>query len=173
MNKYILSAMAVVLPALLLAQEQQAVGLENTEKGTFQVKVEQFADLSILRYQIGGWDMLSTDQKKLVYYLTEAGYAGRDIIYDQNYKYNLSIRHALEHIVANYHGARSGKDWDAFMVYTKRVWFSNGIHHHYSMDKIQPGFSQDYFEFLMMSYISNTLTFNKNYSIFIDTNSNL
>ncbi len=142
--------MAVVLPALLLAQEQQAVGLENTEKGTFQVKVEQFADLSILRYQIGGWDMLSTDQKKLVYYLTEAGYAGRDIIYDQNYKYNLSIRHALEHIVANYHGARSGKDWDAFMVYTKRVWFSNGIHHHYSMDKIQPSFSQDYFEFLMM-----------------------
>jgi dipeptidyl-peptidase III len=146
-----LSVITAVLPALLFAQEQQAaLHNDQTGSGSFQVKVDQFADLSILRYQINGWDMLTTDQKKLVYYLTEAGYAGRDIIYDQNYKYNLSIRHALEHIVANYTGARSGKDWEAFMVYTKRVWFSNGIHHHYSMDKIQPGFSQDYFEFLMM-----------------------
>ena len=134
----------------LFAQQQTDSG----EPGKFLVQADRFADLSVLRYEIPGWDNLSLDQKKLVYYLTEAGYSGRDIIYDQNCRYNLTIRHALEHIVANYTGDRTSKEWDAFMTYTKRVWFSNGIHHHYSMDKIQPGFSRDYFRDLMMS--SNT-----------------
>jgi len=111
----------------------------------FQWATEQFADIRILRYQIPGWDRLSLQQKQLVYYLTQAGLAGRDIMYDQNYRHNLAIRHALEAVVEHYPGARSGPDWDAFYLYARRVWFSNGIHHHYSNDKFQPGFSRAWF----------------------------
>ncbi len=115
----------------------------------FVWKTEQFADLKIVRYKINGWDKLSLDQKKLVYYLTQAGYAGRDMIWDQNYRHNLKIRRALENIVNNYAGDKEAEDWKNFMVYTKRVWFSAGIHHHYSMDKFKPEFSREYFTTLM------------------------
>lgn len=108
-----------------------------------------FADLQILNYDIPGFDKLSLDQKKLVYYLYEAGLSGRDIIWDQNYRYNLEIRTALEQIVSNYQGDKSTDEWNNFMVYTKRVWFSNGIHHHYSMDKFIPQFSRTYFDGLL------------------------
>jgi dipeptidyl-peptidase-3 len=112
-------------------------------------EIEQFADLQILKYDIPGFDRLSLDQKKLVYYLYEAGLSGRDIIWDQNYRHNLAIRNALEKIVRDYEGERSGEEWEAFMTYTNRVWFSGGIHHHYSMDKFIPKFSQAYFETLL------------------------
>lgn len=115
----------------------------------FQWQTEQFADLKIIRYQVPGFDRLTAKQRTMVYYLTQAGLAGRDMIWDQNYRYNLDIRHALEHIVENYEGDRESDDWANFMVYTKRVWFSNGIHHHYSMSKIMPEFSQEYFQSLM------------------------
>lgn len=118
---------------------------------SFVWKTEQFADLGILRYTIPDFEKLTLNQKLLVYYLTEAGYAGRDIIWDQNYQYNLVIRKALEHIVANYTGDKTGKEWQDFMVYTKRVWFSNGIHHHYSTDKIMPACSKSYFMSLVKS----------------------
>jgi len=108
-----------------------------------------FADLQVLNYDIPGFDQLSLDQKKLVYYLYEAGLSGRDIIWDQNYRYNLEIRSALEHIVSDYEGDKSTDEWNNFMVYTKRVWFSNGIHHHYSMDKFIPQFSRTYFDGLL------------------------
>lgn len=120
---------------------------EQTEN--FQYLSEQFADLKLIRYQIPGFDKLSLDQKKLVYFLTQAGLSGRDIIYDQNYRHNLSIRTALEKIVQNYTGDKSSDDWKNFMVYTKRVWFSNGIHHHYGMQKIMPGIERSYFEGLL------------------------
>jgi len=110
---------------------------------------ESFADIQILRYEINGFDQLSLDQKKLVYYLYQAGLSGRDMIWDQNYRHNLEIRNALEHIVANYDGDKKSEDWTNFMVYTNRVWFSNGIHHHYSMDKFRPEFNQDYFVSLL------------------------
>jgi len=116
---------------------------------SFKWVVDQFADLGVLRYTIPGWENLTLNQKLYVYYLTEAGYAGRDIIWDQNYRYNLEIRHTLEGIVKNYTGDKTSDDWNKFMIYTKRVWFSNGIHHHYSMDKIMPGCSQAYFESLL------------------------
>ncbi len=122
---------------------------DKKDKDDFKWQTEQFADLKIIRYQIPGFDDLSLQQKKLVYYLTEAGYCGRDIIWDQNYKYNLQIRHALENIVKNYNGDKTSQDWQDFMVYTKRVWFSNGIHHHYAMNKIMPDFSKSYFETLL------------------------
>lgn len=110
---------------------------------------ESFADLQVLSYDIPGFDSLSVKQKTLVYYLYEAGLSGRDIIWDQNYRYNLEIRNALESIVQNYNGDSESEDWKNFMVYTKRVWFSNGIHHHYSMDKFLPDFSRSYFETLL------------------------
>src|SRR5690606_1615484 len=91
----------------------------------------------------------SLDQKKLVYYLYEAGLSGRDIIWDQNYRHNLVVRQALENIYANYNGDKSTDEWNNFEVYLKRIWFSNGIHHHYSMDKFIPQFSRVYFEHLL------------------------
>ncbi|WP_111683474.1 dipeptidyl-peptidase 3 family protein [Winogradskyella tangerina] len=119
---------------------------ETTEKteAEFDFNVEQFADLKILRYQIPGWDNLTLKEQKLVYYLTEAGLAGRDIMWDQNYRHNLKIRKALENVYVNFDGDKSTEDWKAFEVYLKRVWFSNGIHHHYSNDKIKPDFSKEY-----------------------------
>ncbi|MGL1886107.1 MAG: dipeptidyl peptidase 3 [Reichenbachiella sp.] len=122
---------------------------EETTEAVFQYSTEQFADLKIYRYQIPGFDQLTLDQKKLVYYLSQAGLSGRDIIYDQNYRHNLTIRLVLEHIVKNYNGDKETDNWQAFMTYTKRVWFANGIHHHYSMNKIMPEFSSEYFDSLL------------------------
>lgn len=116
---------------------------------TMDWEIETFADVQVLSYDIPGFDSLTTKQKTYVYYLYEAGLSGRDITWDQNYQYNLEIRNALEHIVKNYTGDKAAAEWEAFMVYTKRVWFSNGIHHHYSMDKFLPEFSRTYFETLL------------------------
>ncbi len=121
---------------------------EVTEE-KFEYVVEQFADLKILRYQIAGWDNLTLKEQKLVYYLTQAGLSGRDIMWDQNYRHNLTIRKVLEKIYTSYEDDRNSKDWKAFETYVKRVWFSNGIHHHYSNDKIKPEFSKDYFSSLL------------------------
>ncbi len=118
---------------------------DKQEKPSFKWNIDQFADLRIMRYQIPAFDSLSLNQKILVYYLSQAALCGRDIIYDQNFKYNLAIRRTLEAIYQGYNGNRTNPDWDQFMIYLKRVWFSNGIHHHYSSDKITPGFSRDYF----------------------------
>lgn len=116
---------------------------------TFDYQVDEFADVKVLRYQIPGWEDLSLKEQKLVYYLTQAGLSGRDIIWDQNYKHNLKIREALESIYTRYEGDKSTEDWKNFETYLKRVWFSNGIHHHYSMDKLKPGFDKAYFDQLL------------------------
>lgn len=120
---------------------QQIIGEDG-----FIWQTEQFADLRILRYKVPGWDSLSTKQKELVYYLTQAGLAGRDIIWDQNYRHNLHIRKSLETIYQNYNGDKTTENWKNFEVYLKRVWFSNGIHHHYSYNKILPEFPVEYFD---------------------------
>ena len=122
---------------------------ENKNQNKFSYFSEQFADLKILRYQIPGFDELSFDQKKLVYYLSQAGLAGRDIMYDQNYRHNLKIRKALENIYSNYNEDKSSDEWKKFEIYLKRIWFSNGIHHHYSNDKFKPGFSANYLKELL------------------------
>ncbi|MEC7895258.1 MAG: dihydrofolate reductase [Bacteroidota bacterium] len=121
----------------------------NLNESKFAYFSEQFADLKILRYQIPGFENLSLDQKKLVYYLTEAGLSGRDIMYDQNYRHNLKIRRALENIHISYQGDKNNNQWKAFEIYLKRIWFSNGIHHHYSNDKFIPGFSYEYLQELL------------------------
>lgn len=119
----------------------------KTEKEAtpFKWQVDQFADVRIMRYQIPEFDSLTPNQKVLVYYLSEAAKCGRDIIWDQNYKYNLTVRSVLESIYNGYTGDRNNANWEQFMVYLKRVWFSNGIHHHYSNDKFIPEFTQEYF----------------------------
>ncbi len=120
---------------------------EKDDSG-FAWQVDQFADLKIVRYQVPSFDKLSDQQKQLVYFLNEAGLSGRDIMYDQNYRHNLAIRNALETIYTEFNGDKGTKGWNAFETYLKRVWFSNGIHHHYSSDKIDPGFSREYFDML-------------------------
>ena len=115
----------------------------------FPYLVEQFADLKILRYQIPGWEDLTLKEQKLVYYLTQAGLSGRDIMWNMNYRHNLKIRNALENIYTNYAGDKNLEEWKAFEVYLKRVWFSNGIHHHYSNAKLKPEFSSNYLKTLL------------------------
>ncbi len=115
----------------------------------FKFQLEQFADVKIVRYQVPGFDKLLPRQRVLLYYLHEAALAGRDIIYDQNYKYNLPIRKVLEQVFRTYGGDRKVKEFQDFIIYLKRVWFSNGIHHHYSMDKFYPEFSEAYFKELI------------------------
>ncbi|WP_298246047.1 dihydrofolate reductase [uncultured Christiangramia sp.] len=126
--------------------EQQEIAMNSD----FEVNVDEFADIKVLRYQIPGWENLSLKEQKLVYYLTQAGLAGRDIMWDQNYRHNLEIREALENIYTNYEGDQSSEEWNSFETYLKRVWFSNGIHHHYSNAKIKPEFSKEYFDTLLM-----------------------
>ncbi|MBP1618271.1 MAG: Dipeptidyl-peptidase [Bacteroidetes bacterium] len=112
----------------------------------FKYEVDQFADLQILRYQVPGFNLLSLQEKEMIYYLSQAAIEGRDILFDQNNRYNLAIRRTLEAIYANYKGDKSNKDYQEFVVYLKRVWFSNGIHHHYGEEKFLPGFSLSFFE---------------------------
>lgn len=122
---------------------------ETPKEADFKYKVDQFADLQILRYQAKDFEALTPKQKELVYYLYEAGLSGRDILYDQNFKHNLRIRKTIEAIVDSYQGDRNSDDFKKFMEYAKRVWFSNGIHHHYSTRKIMPGFTAEYFRSLI------------------------
>lgn len=140
----------MVLLAVSCAPNEPASAPEKpAESDDFQYMTEQFADVKILRYQIPAWDKLDLQEKKLVYYLTQAGLAGRDIIYDQNYRHNLEIRNALEKIYRAYDGDKTDENWKNFEIYLKRIWFSNGIHHHYSYDKFNPGFPQEYLEELL------------------------
>lgn len=148
MKKHILPLVSLTALAFMSVQcERSESGQEG--KNAPSAVVDRFADIQVLRYDITGWDKLSLKQKKLVYFLSQAGLAGRDIIYDQNNKFNLEIRKALEKITADFDGDKSGKNWGAFETYCKQVWFSNGIHHHYSMDKIKPGFDQSYLKTLL------------------------
>lgn len=121
---------------------------EDNKKG-IDVQLEQFADVRILRFQVNGFENLNLKQKQLVYYLSQAAICGRDILYDQNGRYNLLIRKNLEAIFETYPGPKNTPEWEAFETYLKRIWFSNGIYHHYSNDKLSPGFSEAYFDQLV------------------------
>ena len=146
-----------LLLGLTFSSAQTAVipNQKSKDNSAFEYVVEQFADIKVLRYQIPGWENLSLKEQKLVYYLTQAGTSGRDIIWDQHYKYNLTIRKALETIYQRYSGDKTTENWKNFEIYLKRVWFSNGIHHHYSNDKIRPSFSRAYFNELAQATKTN------------------
>lgn len=117
----------------------------DTVPADFKYEVDEFADLQILRYYVPGFKNLTLQQKELVYFLSMAALEGRDILFDQNNKYNLAIRRTLEAIYTNYKGDKNSEDYKALEVYLKRVWFSNGIHHHYGEEKFLPQFSQQFF----------------------------
>ncbi len=137
MNKCIL---ATAFTALVVAGSSLPIKADN-----FSYKVDRFADIEVLRYKVPEFEDLSLKQKTLVYYLTQAALQGRDILTDQNCRYNLAIRQTLEAIYKNYKGDTNSTDYKAFVLYLKQVWFANGIHHHYSTDKFQPGFSETFF----------------------------
>jgi dipeptidyl-peptidase-3 len=148
MMKYFIPTLMVIALFYASCETQKKESPQETDmkKNTeFNYVVDEFADLRVLRYKIPGWEKLSLQQKKLVYYLTQAGLEGRDIMWDQNYRHNLEIRTVLEDIVRNYNGDRNTQSWNIFMEYTKRVWFSNGIHHHYANYKFEPEFTKEYF----------------------------
>ena len=119
------------------------------EPDNFKYQIEQFADARIQRYQVPGFDKLTLKQKKLVYFLGQAALAGRDIIYDQNCRFNLLVRKSMEAVYNDYKGDRNSEDFKKFVIYLKRVWFSNGIHHHYSTDKFLPEFPKEYLTILL------------------------
>ncbi|WP_435579609.1 dipeptidyl-peptidase 3 family protein [Gilvibacter sp.] len=150
--KYLLAGCFLALGLISCQESANDSGAETPNSQAeqeFQYQIDQFADLKILRYKIDGWDDLTLKEQKLVYYLTQAGLVGRDIMWAQNYRHNLAIRTALENVYTKYQGDKSSDDWKAFEVYLKRVWFSNGIHHHYSNDKLMPEFGQSYLKELL------------------------
>lgn len=121
-------------------------GISDAEEASFVWKAERFADTKIIRYQVPGFYNLSPKQRTLVYYLNQAGLSGRDMMYDQNFKHNLEIRKALETVYTAYQGDKANANFVEFELYLKRVWFANGIHHHYANTKFNPGFDRAWFE---------------------------
>lgn len=134
----------MLIATALLAITSTSVG--KAQSNDFNYNVDRFADIQVLRYQVPGFNDLTLKQKTLVYYLQEAALQGRDILFDQNCKYNLAIRQTLEQIYTNYKGDKESADYKGFLKYLKQVWFANGIHHHYSMDKFTPEFSKNFFD---------------------------
>lgn len=143
MKKIIFSALACA--AFAACSGHKAEQTQPQEDINFKYMVDRFADLEILRYRVPGFENLTLQQKQLLYHLSEAALMGRDILYDQNCKYNLAIRRTLEAIYTGYEGDRDQAEFKNLETYLKRVWFSNGIHHHYAEDKFAPGFSVDFF----------------------------
>lgn len=132
----------IILAAVAALTSTAAMAQQNN----FNYSVDRFADIEVLRYQVPEFDNLSLNQKKMVYYLTQAALQGRDILFDQNCKYNLLVRQTLEAVYTGYTGDRTSKDFQGLELYLKQVWFGNGIHHHYGMDKFVPQFSQAFFD---------------------------
>ncbi len=147
--KYLKMAGLALAATAFIACNQNVPDTMEAPVEDFNFNVTEFADIGVLRYQIPGWEELDLQQQKLVYYLTQAGLSGRDITWDQNYRHNLELRKGLETIYTTYKGDKNDIDWKEFEIYLHRVWFANGIHHHYSMDKMKPQFSKAYFENLM------------------------
>lgn len=139
------------------------VAEEKTEE--FKYQIDRFDEIQILRYQIPGFENMDLRQKELLYYLSEAAKCGRDIAFDQNFKYNLLVKRTLDAIVSTYSGDKNTDDFEKFMVYTKKVWFSSGIHHHYSTDKFIPDFSKEYFKDLVLNSSADKLPLKENQTV--------
>ena len=142
--------MKLITKIMLIASTAAALaGCSNPKEGEFRYTIDTFADLKVMRYQIPGWENLTLQQKEYAYHLSEAAKWGRDILWDQNCKENLRVRHAVENILNNYKGDRKCQDFEDFTVYAKRLFFSNGMHHHYAEDKFFPACSKEYFQSLL------------------------
>jgi dipeptidyl-peptidase-3 len=156
-NKLKIMTMSAIAMTMASCGDNQS-NTEATEVAQeFCYHVDRFADIEVLRYQVPGFENLSLQQKKLIYYLSEAALEGRDILYDQNNKYNLTIRKTLEAIFLNYAGDRTTNTYKNIETYLKRVWFSNGIHHHYATDKFSPDFSETTFRLIVESLPASSL----------------
>ena len=172
-KKYLIGILLTAMIVMSCADKKKTsnsskaqIGIEKSTN--FDYNVEQFADIKVLRYQISGWENLTLKEQKLVYYLTQAGLSGRDIIWDQNYRHNLTIRKALENVYNTYEGDKTSENWKSFETYLKRVWFSNGIHHHYSNAKLPTNFSSEYLNELLAA--TNTKLEGESFNvIFSDT----
>jgi Peptidase family M49. len=140
-------------------------GGKDVNKGDFEYVVDRFADLQILRYKVPGFEELTLKQKQLLFHLSEAALMGRDILFDQNCRYNLAIRRTLEVIYNNYNGDKNSADFKALEVYLKRVWFSNGIHHHYAEDKFLPNFTPEFFESCLKNLDASALPLRERQSV--------
>ncbi len=157
MKKVVMLTPLVILLFACSSKKQDQNRKSGNETENFKYLVDEFADIKIMRYQVPNWDQLSFQQKEFIYYLGEAAKCGRDILWDQNFKYNLIIRKTLENILSSYNGDTSRQEYQQFLVYAKRVFFSNGIHHHYGEDKIMPEFPAAYFHELIKN--SDTKSF--------------
>ncbi|MDG1332952.1 MAG: dihydrofolate reductase [Crocinitomicaceae bacterium] len=175
--KFLIAPSLLLTTLLFSCGETAELEAEASETSTINAdlemksgeEVDRFADIQVIRYDIVDFDKLTIQQKKLVYFMSQAGLAGRDIIYDQNNPYNLEIRNAIEHIIENYDGDKSTDDWKNLMVYAKQIWFANGIHHHYGMNKFTPKFSQ----FAFKGYAKETMAKISNEAIDIIFNPSL
>ena len=157
--------MCLGIAGLLTACAPDGKQQSNSQSGEFKYLVDEFADLKIMRYQVPEWENLSLQQKEYLYYLGEAAKCGRDIISDQYFKYNLTVRKTIEAILNSYQGDRNTADYQNFVVYAKRVFFSNGIHHHYAEDKFVPEISTDYFAQLVKGSDASLLPLSKDESV--------
>jgi len=135
------------------------------QETNFKYQIDRFEDIQILRYQIPDFETLDLRQKTLLYYLSEAAKCGRDITFDQNFKYNLFIKRILDAVVVSYTGDKTTEEFEKFMIYTKKVWFASGIHHHYSTDKFLPEFSQDFFRSLVLNSDATKLPLKENETV--------
>jgi dipeptidyl-peptidase-3 len=138
---------------------------EEAPKDDFKYFVEQFDDIRVLKYKLPDFDKLSLQQKEYIYYLSQAALAGRDILWDQNFKYNLLVRKTVESIIRNYQGDKENEDYKSFIKYAKKIFFANGIHHHYSSDKFIPEFPKEYFADLVKSTPADSLPLSANQSV--------
>ncbi len=163
MKKVILTVMTTA--TLMSCGNKETATLHTPSMEGFEYIVEQFADIEMLRYRVPGVEELSLKQQELLYYLNEAALEGRDILYDQNGKYNLQIRTALEAVYENYAGDRNSADFKGMEIYLKRVWLANGIHHHYSSDKFKPDFSADFFKAEVMKVDEKALMLKEGESV--------
>ena len=145
MNKLLIPAL-VGAAILMNSAMSSCVQSEKSQPKEFEYVVDRFADVEILRYQVPGFDDLSLKQKQLIYWLTEAALAGRDMLWDQNCRYNLPVRDLVEVVYTGWDGPKDDEQYKALETYMKQLWMGNGLHHHYSMDKFTPGFSREFFE---------------------------
>jgi dipeptidyl-peptidase-3 len=150
-----------IISAFTALESEQTKASEQTS-ASFQYSVDRFADVEILHYQVPGFESLPLQQKELIYFLSEAAHNGRDILFDQNGKWNLTVRHTLEAIYKNHKGDKKSADWLSFEEYLKLIWYNNGIHQDYSSDKIQPKFSEEFFKTHLLQIADAKLPLQKN-----------
>lgn len=165
MKKNLFKSFTLILVLMITTALTNCTHVAEEKTEDFKYQIDRFGEIQILRYQIPGFEQMDLRQKELLYYLSEAAKCGRDITFDQNFKYNLLVKRTLDAIVSSYNGDKNSEEFKKFMVYTKRVWFSSGIHHHYSTDKFIPDFSKEYLKDLVLNSSADKLPLKENQTV--------